>query len=165
MKPLHISLNTAHSGCKPNVFISSFTHSYQVFLPLPTHLTPATTTFLQADTQSSPLLRSTRPNDIKCHHSQYGSKRELCSRGQWAMIWFMIDSFACLNPLNEYCVLGSDDQIEAHVCHIVHAPIHRPGSTSASTRPRQGNLWFLFGYLDYRIYGSDFSYPSKSGIR
>ena len=37
MKPLHISLNTAHSGCKPRTFISSFTHSYQVFLPLPCH--------------------------------------------------------------------------------------------------------------------------------
>ena len=33
MKLLHISLNTAHSGCKPSAFISSFTHSYQVFLP------------------------------------------------------------------------------------------------------------------------------------
>ena len=55
MKPLHISLNTAHSACKPSTLISSFTHSYQVFLPLPAHLTPATTTFLQADIQSSPL--------------------------------------------------------------------------------------------------------------
>ena len=64
MKPLHISLNTAHSGCKPSAFISSFTHSYQVFLPLPAHLTPATTTFLQADTQSSPLLCSTCPNHL-----------------------------------------------------------------------------------------------------
>ena len=63
-KPLHISLNTAHSGCKPSTFISSFTHSYQVFLPLPAHLTPATTTFLQADTQSSPFLRSTCPNHL-----------------------------------------------------------------------------------------------------
>ena len=62
MKPLHISLNTNHSGCKPSTSISSFTHSYQVFLPLPTHLTPVTTTFLQAHTQSSPLLRSTCPN-------------------------------------------------------------------------------------------------------
>ena len=64
MKPVHISLNTAHSGCKPSAFISSFTHSYQVFLPLPAHLTPATTTFLQADTQSSPLLHSTCPNHL-----------------------------------------------------------------------------------------------------
>ena len=31
MKPLHISLNTAHSACKPSSFISSFTHSYQVY--------------------------------------------------------------------------------------------------------------------------------------
>ena len=55
MRSLHISLNTTHSGCKPSSFISSLTHSLQVFLPLPAHLTPATTTFLQADTQSSPL--------------------------------------------------------------------------------------------------------------
>ena len=39
MKPLYISLNTAHLGCKPSTFISFFTHSYQVFLPLPIHLT------------------------------------------------------------------------------------------------------------------------------
>ena len=42
MKPLHISLNTAHSGSKPSSIISSFTHSLQVFL-LPVHLTPAPT--------------------------------------------------------------------------------------------------------------------------
>ena len=42
MRPLHISLNTAHSGCKPNSSVSSFTHSLQVFLPLPIYLTPAT---------------------------------------------------------------------------------------------------------------------------
>ena len=64
MRPLHISLNTAHSLCKPSFFISSFTHSYQVFLPLPAPLLPATTTFLQADTQSSSLLRSTCPNHL-----------------------------------------------------------------------------------------------------
>ena len=64
MRPLHTSLNTIHSECKPSSSISSFTHSLQVFLPLPTHLTPATTTFLQADTQSSPLLRSTCPNHL-----------------------------------------------------------------------------------------------------
>ena len=49
MRPLHISLNTAHSWCKPNSSISSFTHSLQVFLPLPAHLISATTTFLQGD--------------------------------------------------------------------------------------------------------------------
>ena len=31
------------------------------------YLTPATTTFLQADTQSSPLLRSTCPNHLNLH--------------------------------------------------------------------------------------------------
>ena len=59
MWPLQTSMNTAHSECKPSSTVSSFTHSLHVFLPLPTHLTPATTTFLQADTQSSPFLRST----------------------------------------------------------------------------------------------------------
>ena len=39
MKPLHISLNTAHSGCKPSAFISSFKHSYQVFSLYP-HISP-----------------------------------------------------------------------------------------------------------------------------
>ena len=56
MKSLLISLNTTYSGCKPCTFMSSFTHSLQVFLFLPFHLTPATSTFLQADTQSSTLL-------------------------------------------------------------------------------------------------------------
>ena len=65
MMPLHISLITAHSGCKPSSSVSSFKHSLQVFLPLPTHLTPATSTFLQADTQSSTLLSFRCPN----HHN------------------------------------------------------------------------------------------------
>ena len=68
MKPLHISLNTAYSGCKPSAFISSFTHLYQASLPLPAHLTPATTTFLQADTQSSSLLHSICPNHLNLPH-------------------------------------------------------------------------------------------------
>ena len=38
MRSLHISLKTAHSGCKPSTLISSSTHSYQVFLFLPLHL-------------------------------------------------------------------------------------------------------------------------------
>ena len=64
MRLLHIFLNIVHSECKPSSSVSSFTHSLQVFLLLPTHLTPATTTFLQADTQSSPLSRSTCPNHL-----------------------------------------------------------------------------------------------------
>jgi hypothetical protein len=48
-----ISFNLTHSGSKPSSSISSFTHSHQVFLPLPAPLTPTTTTFLQVDTQSS----------------------------------------------------------------------------------------------------------------
>ena len=45
-----------------NWFINIYTFSPS--LPASTHLTPATTTFLQADTQSSPLLRSTCPNHL-----------------------------------------------------------------------------------------------------
>ena len=44
------------------VMMSSFTHSFQVFLFLPLHLTLATSIFLQADTQSSTLLLSRCPN-------------------------------------------------------------------------------------------------------
>ena len=55
---------TPHSECKPSSSISFFTYYLQVFLPLPTHLTPATTTFLQADIQSSPFLCSTCPNHL-----------------------------------------------------------------------------------------------------
>ena len=64
MKLLHTSMNTTHSECKPSSSISSFTNSLQVFLPLHAHLTPATTTFLQADTQSSPLIPYTCPNHL-----------------------------------------------------------------------------------------------------
>ena len=58
MKSLHISLNTAHSECKPSTFMSSST---QVFLFLPLHLTPATSTLLQAHTQSYTLLHYSCP--------------------------------------------------------------------------------------------------------
>ena len=64
MRSLHTSLNTSHSGCKPSTSMSLSTHSFQVFLFLPLHLAPATSTFLQPDTQSSTLLRSTCPNHL-----------------------------------------------------------------------------------------------------
>ena len=64
MKSLHTSLNPAHSGCKLSSFMSLFTHSLKIFLPLPTHLSPATSTFIQAETQSSPLLCSRCPNHL-----------------------------------------------------------------------------------------------------
>src|SRR5258706_4564097 len=44
-----------------NLFMSSCTHSCQVFLPLPLPLTPSTTKLLHADTQSVGSLRSTCP--------------------------------------------------------------------------------------------------------
>ena len=75
MKSLHISLNIAHSGCKPSTFMSSSTHSPQVFLLLPLYLTPATSTFLQANTQSSTLLQIPKPPQSATphhiHHTLY----------------------------------------------------------------------------------------------
>ena len=44
------------------------TQLIHIFLPLHAHLTPATTTFLQADTQSSSLLRSTCSNHLNLPH-------------------------------------------------------------------------------------------------
>ena len=68
MRPLHISLNTAQTGCKPSSSVSSFTHSLQSscpYSPPPNYLhSYVTSTFLQANTQSSPLLRSTVPNHL-----------------------------------------------------------------------------------------------------
>ena len=61
----HSFLNTVHSGCNPGSFVPSFTHSPQrpqVFLPH--HFSPTTSTFLQANTQSSPLLRSQCSNHL-----------------------------------------------------------------------------------------------------
>ena len=52
MKPLQISVNTAHSGCKPTSSMPSFTHFLRVFLPIPTHSSSATSTFLQVNTHS-----------------------------------------------------------------------------------------------------------------
>ena len=47
---------------QPEQFHVIFHTLFQVVLPLPTHLTPATTTFLEADTQSSFMLKmSKRP--------------------------------------------------------------------------------------------------------
>ena len=70
MQPLHILLNTAHSGCKPSsIILSSFTHSLQVFLLLPVYLTPLPTTFLQADTQSSPFLYVPHAQTTSIYHA------------------------------------------------------------------------------------------------
>ena len=47
---VHISMNTAHSGCEPSRFMLSFTHFLRVFLPQH-HLSP----------QSSPRFYNTYP--------------------------------------------------------------------------------------------------------
>ena len=62
MKSLHISLITVKSDSNPSNFMSSHAQSLQIFLPLSTHLTPATTAYLQADNQSSTHLHSKCPN-------------------------------------------------------------------------------------------------------
>ena len=66
-------VNTAHSGCKPSPSMSSYTHSLQVSLFLPLYLPPATSTYLQADTQSSTHLCSRCPSHLTsiCHASPH----------------------------------------------------------------------------------------------
>ena len=63
MKPIHISLNTAHSGCK-QAPPCHLLHALFLSLPLPLLFSPTTSTFLQADTQSSPL--STHHLNLSC---------------------------------------------------------------------------------------------------
>ena len=71
MKSPHTSLNTAHLECKPSTFMSSSTYSFQVLLFILLHLTHATSTFLQADTQSSTLmLQMSKPPQF-CHASPH----------------------------------------------------------------------------------------------
>src|SRR5664279_3966297 len=50
MPPLHTALYCAYSCFSINFFMSSATHSFQVFLPLPPPLFPSTSIFLHADT-------------------------------------------------------------------------------------------------------------------
>ena len=70
MKPLHISLITAHSGCKPSSSLSTFTHSVQVSLPLlfsppPPHFYRLTPNHLHSYVpNASPLLCSKCPNHL-----------------------------------------------------------------------------------------------------
>ena len=69
---LYISLNITHSDCKPSNFMSSFTHSFQVFLLLTLHFTPATSFYRLTPNHShsyasdAQTLQSVTPFHI-CH--------------------------------------------------------------------------------------------------
>ena len=63
MRPVHTSLNTAHSGCKPSSSVSSFTHSMSS-CPCPHPSRPCHHHISKADTQSSSFLCSTCPNHL-----------------------------------------------------------------------------------------------------
>ena len=76
MRLLCISMNTTHSECKPS---SSITHSLQVFLPLPTHLTPATTTILQADGDTQSVERKNYGDDWPNHLHSYAPHAQTTS--------------------------------------------------------------------------------------
>src|SRR5664279_1916323 len=58
MHPLHLTRSSAQSLFKPSETMSFLTHSPHVFLLLLFRLAPSTSKSLQADTQSSGLLRS-----------------------------------------------------------------------------------------------------------
>ena len=124
MRSLHTSLNITHSGCKPNTStMSSSTHSFQVFLFLPLHLTPATSTYLEADTQSSTLLRSRCPNhlNLPC----LTTSATLCT-----MYIAQINSAALLNEpiqLNDEtgeCTTHKNRNVSVAVCSLT-CYIHR----------------------------------------
>ena len=68
MKSLHLSLNIAHSGCKPSTLLSSSTHSFQVFLFLPLHLAPPPPLFYRPIPNlhpESPTLSSIHPHPCR----------------------------------------------------------------------------------------------------
>src|SRR6266446_5623800 len=62
MHSLHWARSCAISGFILRFLISSFTHSCQIFLPLPLPTFPSTSIFLHEVTHSSPSMRSKCPN-------------------------------------------------------------------------------------------------------
>ena len=66
MKFLHTSLNIAHSGCNPSNFmwLPKFSCAYPHISPLPTHLTPATTTFLQVNIPHTFTIQMSKPPEF-----------------------------------------------------------------------------------------------------
>src|SRR5580693_8034065 len=67
MPPLHTARSIASPLFRPRSLMSFATHSNHFFFPLPTPLAPSTTKSLHLDTQSSPLFRSTLPNQLNLH--------------------------------------------------------------------------------------------------
>ena len=61
---LPISYRQPIIGCRPNNYMPSLAHSPHVFLSLPLHFTSTTSIFLQANTQSSLLLCSSRSKHL-----------------------------------------------------------------------------------------------------
>ena len=80
---LHTSLNTAHLGYKGSSFMSSFTplHVRGMSSCPYTHTSlPATTTYLEAKTQSSPLLWARCPNLFSICHTSLPPPHSECPR-------------------------------------------------------------------------------------
>ena len=144
MKPLHISLNTAHSGCKPNAFISSFTiHTKSSFLyphisPLPpphfyrqTHNHPhsyvphaQTTSIYPA---SPPHQRSVHPKDFINPHciSYSGHIATLCKSISPSSIPFSSDFADLLSSSPRFQSRMSMHSghrlcISFHLCGMMH---------------------------------------------
>ena len=149
LRPLHTSLNTAYFLCKPSSSVSSFTYSLQVFLPLLTHLTPDTTTFLQADTQSFLVNRpssqqSQSLNILGIGFSRFhGTKSRKCSfRHGWLCSIFLL-----LNHLHIHLIL------------IVFTGICAEGDRRSSIK----ELWTgpSTDFPHQRIFGNPASIPHK----
>src|SRR5271163_2504459 len=80
----HLFRFCASCLCIPRIFISAFTLSNQVFLPLPLALVPPTSNSLQSDTQSPLAFRSACPYHrnlprLKTSSTHTTSKRSLRS--------------------------------------------------------------------------------------
>ena len=76
----HNVLSCAHSALRPTERKSCLTHSSHVFLLLPLPFGPATTKFLQADTQSSLFFRSRCPNHRRRPHLTTSATRSTPKR-------------------------------------------------------------------------------------
>src|SRR6266536_3329715 len=70
----------ASSFCNLSLLISSTTHSYHVFLPLPLHFSPSTTISLHAATQLSLFLCSMCPNHLNLPRHMTSNTHSISNR-------------------------------------------------------------------------------------
>ena len=101
----------AHSECKPSSFMSSLTHCSHIFLLCPDPSPPPPPTLLQADTQSSTLLRSRCPNHLNLPRLTTSATQLIPRR-------LLLDSWcrAIMSTVISNYILPTKEELQARKC-------------------------------------------------